>query len=172
MGTSTSKTARSTSRQSASARQSAADHPGDGSSRAAARGRAGPELGAASTAAGTAGNAGAHTSAQTAAHSTTHNAAHNTAHNAAQTLAHSTHQPPMRTFLGESSEGEWQAELHGNGLTPFDPMQRHEMISQAAYFIAEKRDFALGGADDDWLQAELEIDRMLTRVGVQAAKPE
>jgi len=168
MGTSTSKTARSTSRQSASARQSAADHPGDGSSRAAARGRAGPELGAASTAAGTAGNAGAHTSAQTAAHSTTHNAAHN----AAQTLAHSTHQPPMRTFLGESSEGEWQAELHGNGLTPFDPMQRHEMISQAAYFIAEKRDFALGGADDDWLQAELEIDRMLTRVGVQAAKPE
>jgi len=168
MGTSTSKTARSTSRQSASARQSAADHPGDGSSRAAARGRAGPELGAASTAAGTAGNAGAHTSAQTAAHSTTHNAAHN----AAQTPAHSTHQPPMRTFLGESSEGEWQAELHGNGLTPFDPMQRHEMISQAAYFIAEKRDFALGGADDDWLQAELEIDRMLTRVGVQAAKPE
>jgi hypothetical protein len=168
MGTSTSKTARSTSRQSASARQSAADHPGDGSSRAAARGRAGPELGAASTAAGTAGNAGAHTSAQTAAHNTTHNAAHN----AAQTPAHSTHQPPMRTFLGESSEGEWQAELHGNGLTPFDPMQRHEMISQAAYFIAEKRDFALGGADDDWLQAELEIDRMLTRVGVQAAKPE
>jgi hypothetical protein len=168
MGTSTSKTARSTSRQSASARQSAADHPGDGSSRAAARGRAGPELGAASTAAGTAGTAGAHTSAQTAAHNTTHNAAHN----AAQTPAHSTHQPPMRTFLGESSEGEWQAELHGNGLTPFDPMQRHEMISQAAYFIAEKRDFALGGADDDWLQAELEIDRMLTRVGVQAAKPE
>jgi len=168
MGTSTSKTARSTSRQSASARQSAADHPGDGSSRAAARGRAGPELGAASTAAGTAGNAGAHTSAQTAAHNTTHNAAHN----AAQTPAHSTHQPPMRTFLGESSEGEWQAELHGNGLTPFDPMQRHEMISQAAYFIAEKRDFALGAADDDWLQAELEIDRMLTRVGVQAAKPE
>jgi hypothetical protein len=168
MGTSTSKTARSTSRQSASARQSAADHPGDGSSRAAARGRAGPELGAASTAAGTAGTSGAHTSAQTAAHNTTHNAAHN----AAQTPAHSTHQPPMRTFLGESSEGEWQAELHGNGLTPFDPMQRHEMISQAAYFIAEKRDFALGGADDDWLQAELEIDRMLTRVGVQAAKPE
>jgi hypothetical protein len=80
-------------------------------------------------------------------------------------------QQPMRTFLGESSEGEWHAELHGNGLTPFDPMQRHEMISQAAYFIAEKRDFALGGADDDWLQAELEIDRMLTQVGMQVALP-
>ncbi len=136
MGTSTSKTARSTSHQSASARQSAADHPGDGSSRASARGRAGSELGAASIAANTPA------------------------------------QRSMRTFLGESSEGEWHAELHGNGLTPFDPMQRHEMISQAAYFIAEKRDFAEGGADDDWLQAELEIDRMLTQAGMQAASPD
>jgi hypothetical protein len=141
MGTSHSKTARSTSHQSASARQSAADHPGDGSSRASARGRAGLEVGAASTGAGTAGNAGARTAVHTSA------------------------QQPMRTFLGESSEGEWHPELHGNGLTPFDPMQRHEMVSQAAYFIAEKRGFADGGADDDWLKAELEIDRMLTQLG-------
>jgi hypothetical protein len=89
------------------------------------------------------------------------------AHTAANTAA----QQPMRTFLGESSEGAWHPELHGNGLTPFDPMQRHEMISQAAYFIAERRDFADGGADDDWLQAELEIDRMLTQGGVEAARP-
>lgn len=155
MGTSTSKTARSTSHQSASARQSATDHPGNGSSRAAARGRQGPEVGAASIGAGTAGTAGAH------------NAVHTSAHTAANTAA----QQPMRTFLGESSEGEWHPELHGNGLTPFDPMQRHEMISQAAYFIAERRDFADGGADDDWLQAELEIDRMLTQGGVEAARP-
>ncbi len=149
MGTSTSKTVRSTSHQSASARQSAADHPGDGSSRAAARGRQGPEVGAASIVAGNAGNAGAHSSVHTSAHTSAHTAA----------------QQPMRTFLGESSEGEWHPELHGNGLTPFDPMQRHEMISQAAYFIAERRDFADGGADDDWLKAELEIDRMLTQLG-------
>lgn len=155
MGTSTSKTARSTSHESASARQSATDHPGNGSSRAAARGRQGPEVGAASIGAGTAGTAGAH------------NAVHTSAHTAANTAA----QQPMRTFLGESSEGEWHPELHGNGLTPFDPMQRHEMISQAAYFIAERRDFADGGADDDWLQAELEIDRMLTQGGVEAARP-
>ena len=140
MGTSTSKTARSTSHQSASARQSAADHPGDGASRAAARGRAGLQAGAASTGAGTAG-AGARTAVQTSA------------------------QQAMRTFLGDSSEGEWHPELHGNGLTPFDPMQRHEMISQAAYFIAERRDFADGGADDDWLKAELEVDRMLAQLG-------
>lgn len=156
MGTSTSKTARSTSHQSASARQSATDHPGNGSSRAAARGRQGPGVGAASIGAGTAG-----------APAAVHTSAHTDANKAANTPA----EQPMRTFLGESSEGEWHPELHGNGLTPFDPMQRHEMISQAAYFIAERRDFADGGADDDWLQAELEIDRMLTQEGVQAARP-
>jgi hypothetical protein len=163
MGTSTSKTARSTSHESASARQSATDHPGNGSSRAAARGRQGPEVGAASIGAGTAGNAGAHPAVNTSAHSAASTAANTSANTAAQ--------QPMRTFLGESSEGEWHPELHGNGLTPFDPMQRHEMISQAAYFIAERRDFADGGADDDWLQAELEIDRMLTQRGVEAARP-
>ena len=163
MGTSTSKTARSTSHESASARQSATDHPGNGSSRAAARGRQGPEVGAASIGAGTAGNAGAHPAVNTSAHSA--------ASTAANTAANTAAQQPMRTFLGESSEGEWHPELHGNGLTPFDPMQRHEMISQAAYFIAERRDFAEGGADDDWLQAELEIDRMLTQGGVEAARP-
>ena len=163
MGTSTSKTARSTSHESASARQSATDHPGNGSSRAAARGRQGPEVGAASIGAGTAGNAGAHPAVNTSAHSA--------ASTAANTAANTAAQQPMRTFLGESSEGEWHPELHGNGLTPFDPMQRHEMISQAAYFIAERRDFADGGADDDWLQAELEIDRMLTQGGVEAARP-
>ena len=163
MGTSTSKTARSTSHESASARQSATDHPGNGSSRAAARGRQGPEVGAASIGAGTAGNAGAHPAVNTSAHSAASTAANTSANTAAQ--------QPMRTFLGESSEGEWHPELHGNGLTPFDPMQRHEMISQAAYFIAERRDFAEGGADDDWLQAELEIDRMLTQGGVEAARP-
>ena len=163
MGTSTSKTARSTSHESASARQSATDHPGNGSSRAAARGRQGPEVGAASIGAGTAGNAGAHPAVNTSAHTAASTAANTSANTAAQ--------QPMRTFLGESSEGEWHPELHGNGLTPFDPMQRHEMISQAAYFIAERRDFAEGGADDDWLQAELEIDRMLTQRGVEAARP-
>ena len=163
MGTSTSKTARSTSHESASARQSATDHPGNGSSRAAARGRQGPEVGAASIGAGTAGNAGAHPAVNTSAHTAASTAANTSANTAAQ--------QPMRTFLGESSEGEWHPELHGNGLTPFDPMQRHEMISQAAYFIAERRDFAEGGADDDWLQAELEIDRMLTQGGVEAARP-
>ena len=87
-----------------------------------------------------------------------------------RTARANSHQPALarqsiRTSLDKSSEGEWHPELHGHGLTPFDPMQRHEMISQAAYFIAEKREFAQGGADDDWLKAELEIEQKLTQLG-------
>ena len=39
--------------------------------------------------------------------------------------------------------------------------ERFAMIAQAAYLRAEKRQFCDGGALDDWLQAEREIDRML-----------
>jgi hypothetical protein len=40
--------------------------------------------------------------------------------------------------------------------------ERCEMISVAAYYRAERRGFAPGGADRDWLEAEIEIDRLLT----------
>lgn len=43
-----------------------------------------------------------------------------------------------------------------------DPQVRHQMIASAAYYRAEKRNFA-GGAESqlhDWLEAEAEIDRM------------
>ena len=39
--------------------------------------------------------------------------------------------------------------------------ERREMISVAAYYRAERRGFAPGGADQDWLAAEAEIDRLL-----------
>ena len=35
------------------------------------------------------------------------------------------------------------------------------MISEAAYFLAEKRGFEAGRALDDWVQAELEIKGVL-----------
>lgn len=44
---------------------------------------------------------------------------------------------------------------------PVDETARRAMIAQAAYFRAERRDFRGGGELDDWLQAELEIKRML-----------
>lgn len=36
----------------------------------------------------------------------------------------------------------------------------HEVIAEAAYFLAQQRDFADGHALDDWLEAEAQIDAM------------
>lgn len=38
---------------------------------------------------------------------------------------------------------------------------RQSMIAEAAYYRAERRHFADGGAFDDWLEAEHQIDHML-----------
>jgi hypothetical protein len=48
--------------------------------------------------------------------------------------------------------------------TDFDPPMEsewHRMISEAAYFLAEKRNFAPGGAISDWLEAELQVKKAL-----------
>jgi hypothetical protein len=43
------------------------------------------------------------------------------------------------------------------------PMQRRQMIAEAAYFRAEKRGFNGGEESRDWLEAEAEIDRRLRK---------
>jgi hypothetical protein len=46
--------------------------------------------------------------------------------------------------------------------TPFiEPELRQAMISDAAYYLAEQRDFSPGHELDDWLAAEREVDHML-----------
>lgn len=40
-----------------------------------------------------------------------------------------------------------------------DDAKRHERIAEAAYFRAERRGFGQGNEQDDWLEAEKEIDR-------------
>ena len=39
----------------------------------------------------------------------------------------------------------------------------HRMISEAAYFLAEKRGFAVGHAVEDWLAAEEAVKDALSR---------
>jgi hypothetical protein len=39
--------------------------------------------------------------------------------------------------------------------------ERHAMIREAAYFRAERRGFAGGSMEEDWLEAEKDIDRIL-----------
>ena len=46
----------------------------------------------------------------------------------------------------------------------FDPPMEsewHRMISEAAYFLAEKRGFVPGLALSDWLEAELQVKETL-----------
>jgi len=40
--------------------------------------------------------------------------------------------------------------------------ERRRMIAEAAYYLAERRGFAPGHEEDDWLQAEAQIDDELT----------
>jgi len=49
----------------------------------------------------------------------------------------------------------------GDGSTAFSPAERWEMIAIAAYRRAEQRGFSGGSAEQDWLEAEAEIDREL-----------
>jgi hypothetical protein len=46
----------------------------------------------------------------------------------------------------------------------FDPPMEsdwHRMISEAAYFLAEERGFEPGHALEDWLRAELQVNKTL-----------
>jgi len=40
---------------------------------------------------------------------------------------------------------------------------RYVMIAEAAYYRAEKRQFALGDPLQDWLEAEAEVDQILSQ---------
>ncbi len=45
---------------------------------------------------------------------------------------------------------------------PADPNpEREQMIASAAYYIAEKRQFAPGSDVNDWLEAEAQVDKEL-----------
>ena len=44
---------------------------------------------------------------------------------------------------------------------PVAPEDRARWIEVAAYYIAERRGFANGSPDDDWLEAERELDRLI-----------
>jgi hypothetical protein len=46
---------------------------------------------------------------------------------------------------------------------PTQKDKRHQMISEAAYILAEQRNFHGDRAMDDWLQAEAEVDTILKK---------
>jgi hypothetical protein len=50
------------------------------------------------------------------------------------------------------------------GPEPSEPAQRHALIAEAAFLIAQERGFAPGHELNDWLAAEREIDQGLMAI--------
>lgn len=75
-------------------------------------------------------------------------------------MTNSPYQPP---FDG----GDMLEQMRGRRRHPAlrvrarDPVQRHTMIAEAAYFRAERRGFEAGHELEDWLGAEAELERSL-----------
>lgn len=53
------------------------------------------------------------------------------------------------------------AEKNSSMSSELTPERRYHYVEVAAYYLAERRGFDAGSADDDWTQAELQIDRLL-----------
>lgn len=49
------------------------------------------------------------------------------------------------------------------GLPPVTPEQRHRRIAEAAYFIALRKGFEKSDPQQNWLEAEQEVDTQLAR---------
>jgi hypothetical protein len=60
----------------------------------------------------------------------------------------------------ETTPGVRQAGADANPVS-IDPARRHHLIALAAYLRAERRRFMNGSPEDDWTQAEAEIDSRL-----------
>jgi Protein of unknown function (DUF2934) len=55
------------------------------------------------------------------------------------------------------------SQVSGAGISSsIPPDQRKHMIEEAAYYLAERRGFCGGDPLQDWLEAEAEIERMMS----------
>lgn len=61
-----------------------------------------------------------------------------------------------------SGSAATQPERTDQAARPITSEERHRLIAQAAYLRAEKRGFQNGDPEQDWLEAEKEIDAALT----------
>ena len=67
--------------------------------------------------------------------------------------------------VDEKSHGESQTrQPTQRAATPtaIDPAERYDRVAEAAYLRAEHRGFLPGSELQDWLDAEAEIDKLLT----------
>ncbi len=60
-----------------------------------------------------------------------------------------------------------EAAASGSALTAVTNEERHQLIAEAAYFRAERRNFTPGYELEDWLDAEAEVEMKLSQIGTQ-----
>ena len=65
---------------------------------------------------------------------------------------------PLKGSAAKSSDAA-AAGKAARDLEQHDPDERRRRIAETAYYRAERRGFAPGREEDDWLEAEQEIDR-------------
>lgn len=80
-----------------------------------------------------------------------------------QTQMHSGRSAAARSAGKEMQAGAATPTRRSAGSRPrtVTPEERHAMIAEAAYLVAERRGFQGDCALDDWLQAEAEVDARL-----------
>ncbi|MGH8316710.1 MAG: DUF2934 domain-containing protein [Steroidobacteraceae bacterium] len=66
---------------------------------------------------------------------------------------------PRKTFGARPNGVEEPKAALAPDATAYDPAQRHALIAEAAYYRAEERGFDPGHELEDWLDAELDIER-------------
>jgi hypothetical protein len=72
-----------------------------------------------------------------------------------------------QTKIDEKSHGESQTRQQTHRAAApaaIDPEERYDRVAEAAYLRAEHRGFLPGSELQDWLDAEAEIDTLLTQV--------
>ena len=69
--------------------------------------------------------------------------------------------PPSDHRRGSTSKAPPWPTGPASSPLPVSPEQRRHMIRDAAYFRAERRGFSHGDPVQDWVEAELEVDRLL-----------
>lgn len=69
--------------------------------------------------------------------------------------------PQVQESISIAPQRERPKSATGAKPSPLTPEERHRMIAEAAYYLAEKRRFKGGDPFLDWLEAERAIDRFL-----------
>ncbi len=67
--------------------------------------------------------------------------------------------------IGIEPNAQLQAKAESSASTGVASEERQQLIAEAAYFRAERRNFVPGYELEDWLEAETEVDMKLTKSG-------